>query len=83
MNKNKSALASDNFSEELIVPQKEDENLELALEFKRKCSYSKKPASKNIKALASCSEEWLQALVNVFFKSSPANYQQFKVRIIY
>ncbi|OIT28315.1 PREDICTED: RRP12-like protein isoform X2 [Nicotiana attenuata] len=81
VNKNKSAFASDNFSEDLIVPQKEDENLDLALEFKRKCSYSKKSASKNIKALASCSEEWLQALVNVFFKSSPANYQQFKEAI--
>lgn len=83
MNKNKNVLASDNFSGEPIVHQTENENLDLALEFKRKCSYSKKSASKNIKALASCSEEWLQALINVIFESSPANYQQFKVCIVF
>ncbi|WMV23855.1 hypothetical protein MTR67_017240 [Solanum verrucosum] len=81
VNKNKNALASDNFSGEHIVHQTENENLDLALEFKRKCSYSKKSSSKNIKALASCSEEWLRALINVFFKASPANYQQFKEAI--
>ncbi|PHT80655.1 hypothetical protein T459_13670 [Capsicum annuum] len=81
VNKNKNVLASDNLSEELIVHQTENKNLDLALEFKRRCSYSKKSASKNIKALASCSEEWLQALVNVFFESSPAKYQQFKEAI--
>ncbi|KAF3644131.1 hypothetical protein FXO38_20342 [Capsicum annuum] len=58
--------------------QTENENLDLVLEFKCKYSYSKKSAGKNIKALASCFEEWLQALVNVFFESSPAKYQQFK-----
>ncbi|XP_060182729.1 uncharacterized protein LOC132612632 isoform X3 [Lycium barbarum] len=78
VNKNKNVLASDNVSGGLIT---ENEDLDLALELKRKCSYSKKSASKNIKALASCSEEWLQALVNVFFKSSPENYQQFKAAI--
>ncbi|KAK4371480.1 hypothetical protein RND71_010955 [Anisodus tanguticus] len=83
VNKNKNVLASDNVSGELIAHQTEGENLDLALEFKRKSSYSKKSASKNIKALASCSEEWLQALVNVFFKSSPANYQQFKFDAIW
>lgn len=82
MNKNKSVLASDNLSGESIVLQTENENLDLALEFKRKWSYSKNSASKNIKALASCSEEWLQSLINVFFESSPANYQQFKVCIV-
>ncbi|XP_055800973.1 uncharacterized protein LOC129870275 isoform X2 [Solanum dulcamara] len=81
VNKNKNVLASDNFSGEPIVHQTENENLDLALEFKRKCSYSKKSASKNIKALASCSEEWLQALINIIFESSPANYQQFKEAI--
>ncbi|KAJ8565076.1 hypothetical protein K7X08_001536 [Anisodus acutangulus] len=81
VNKNKNVLASDNVSGELIAHQTEGENLDLALEFKRKCSYTKKSASKNIKALVSCSEEWLQALVNVFFKSSPANYQQLKEAI--
>ncbi|CAN4107230.1 unnamed protein product [Withania somnifera] len=81
VNKNKNVLASDNFSGERIVHQTANENLDLASEFKSKCSYSKNSASKNIKALASCSEEWLQALVNVFFESSPANYQQFKEAI--
>lgn len=81
VNKNKSVLASDNLSGESIVLQTENENLDLALEFKRKWSYSKNSASKNIKALASCSEEWLQSLINVFFESSPANYQQFKEAI--
>lgn len=81
VNKNKNVLASDNFSGEHMVHQTENENLDLALEFKRKCSYSRKSASKNIKALASCSEEWLQALINGFFESSPANYQQFKEAI--
>ncbi|KAM3325764.1 rop guanine nucleotide exchange factor 14-like [Capsicum chacoense] len=78
VNKNKNVLASDTLSKELIVHQTENENLDLVLEFKCKYSYSKKFAGKNIKALASCSEEWLQALVNVFFESSPAKYQQFK-----
>ncbi|MCD9643189.1 hypothetical protein HAX54_030409 [Datura stramonium] len=81
VNKSKNVLASDNFSGEHMVHQTENKNLDLALEFKRKCSYSKKSASKNIKALASCSEEWLQALINVFFESSPAKYQQFKEAI--
>ncbi|KAM3344373.1 hypothetical protein P3S68_024081 [Capsicum galapagoense] len=75
VNKNKNVLASDTLSEELIVVhQTENENLDLVLEFKCKYSYSKKSAGKNIKALASCSEEWLQALVNVFCESSPAKY---------
>ncbi|PHT81358.1 hypothetical protein T459_14373 [Capsicum annuum] len=74
VNKNKNVLASDTLSEELIVHQTENENLDLVLEFKCKYSYSKKSAGKNIKALASCSEEWLQALVNVFCESSPAKY---------
>ncbi|KAF3671587.1 hypothetical protein FXO37_07959 [Capsicum annuum] len=62
VNKNKNVLASDTLSKELIVHQTENENLDLVLEFKCKFSYSKKSAGKNIKALASCSEEWLQAL---------------------
>ncbi|PHU17474.1 hypothetical protein BC332_13169 [Capsicum chinense] len=74
VNKNKNVLASDTLSEELIVHQTENENLDLVLEFKCKYSYSKKSAGKNIKALASSSEEWLQALVNVFCESSPAKY---------
>lgn len=83
MNKNKKALASDNFSGDLTVHLTENENLDLALELKRKCSYSKKSSAKNIKALSSCSEDWLRALINVFFKASPANYQQFKVSIVF
>ncbi|KAF3644006.1 hypothetical protein FXO38_20391 [Capsicum annuum] len=62
VNKNKNVLASDTLSKELIVHQTENENLDLVLEFKCKFSYSKKSAGKNIKALASCSEEWLKAL---------------------
>lgn len=81
VNKNKKALASDNFSGDLTVHLTENENLDLALELKRKCSYSKKSSAKNIKALSSCSEDWLRALINVFFKASPANYQQFKEAI--
>ncbi|CAN4089903.1 unnamed protein product [Withania somnifera] len=69
VNKNKNVLASDDFPVERIVHQTENENIDLA-------------SDKNIKALASCSEDWLQVLINVFFESSPANYQQFKVCIL-
>lgn len=44
-----------------------------------KHSYSKKTANKNIKALASCSEELLQALVDVMFKLAPDNHEYLKV----
>lgn len=44
-----------------------------------KHSYSKKTANKNIKALGSCSEELLLALVDVMFKSAPDNNEYLKV----
>lgn len=46
---------------------------------KSKHSYSKRTANKNIKALGSCSEELLLALVDVMFKLAPDNNEYLKV----
>ncbi|KAG5555725.1 hypothetical protein RHGRI_006388 [Rhododendron griersonianum] len=65
VNQNRSVLGSSVSAGEFAAPPKTSE-----IEFGSK-SYSKKKASRNIKVLASCSEELLQALVDVFFGSTP------------
>ncbi|THG23743.1 hypothetical protein TEA_015409 [Camellia sinensis var. sinensis] len=47
--------------------------------FESKPPYSKKITSKNIRALASCSKELAQALVDVFFGSPPEKHAYLKV----
>ncbi|KAI8562287.1 hypothetical protein RHMOL_Rhmol03G0023000 [Rhododendron molle] len=65
VNQNRSVLGSSVSAGEFAAPPKMSE-----IEFGSK-SYSKKKASRNIKVLVSCSEELLQALVDVFFGSTP------------
>lgn len=73
MNQNRSVLGSSVSAGEFAAPPKTSE-----IEFGSK-SYSKKKASRNIKVLASCSEELLQALVDVFFGSTPEQRAYLKV----
>lgn len=49
------------------------------LQFRNVPTYSKKIATKNIKALASCSTELLQALTNLFVDSLPEKRSYLKV----
>ncbi|KAK8588814.1 hypothetical protein V6N13_087709 [Hibiscus sabdariffa] len=48
------------------------------LEFTSPASYSKKTATKNIKALSSCAPEMLQALTDVFVQSPPTKHLYLK-----
>ncbi|KAL3533763.1 hypothetical protein ACH5RR_007284, partial [Cinchona calisaya] len=63
VDENKKVLASDELAGAKL-PKTEN----LAIELKSRQCYSKKNASKNIRALASCSQELLQALIDVFFE---------------
>ncbi|KAL6987160.1 hypothetical protein U1Q18_012915 [Sarracenia purpurea var. burkii] len=56
---------------EFPSPPKTSEIIDSSIELKSKTPYSKKIASRNIRALASCSEELLQALIDLFFGSPP------------
>ncbi|KAJ9184815.1 hypothetical protein P3X46_004503 [Hevea brasiliensis] len=67
VSQNRSAIISRNNARESHSNAVKD----TLLEFRSIPTYSKKTATKNIKALASCSTELLQALVNLFVNSLP------------
>ncbi|KAL0404905.1 UNVERIFIED_CONTAM: RRP12-like protein [Sesamum radiatum] len=69
VNANKNALASDQGSVQLIEVRSNEMLNEFATDLNTRCLYSKKIASKNLKAVASSSKELLQALTNVLFES--------------
>lgn len=58
-----------------------EENKDFATDFKKKCSYSKKAAEKNIRAMCCCSKELLQALTDVLIESYPETHEYLKVFI--
>lgn len=58
-----------------------EENKDFAMDLKKKCSYSKKAAEKNIRAMSCCSEELLQALTDVLIESYPETHEYLKVFI--
>ncbi|CAI9099900.1 OLC1v1036792C3 [Oldenlandia corymbosa var. corymbosa] len=73
VNVNKQVLASDDHSvTELPKSENFPENIW------SKHAYSKKIANKNIRALASCSEELLRALIDVFFKLPSDRHENLK-----
>lgn len=61
------------------LPGAKSSKMENLQELKSKQSYSKKIASKNIRALASCSQELLQALIDIFFELLPDRLESSKV----
>ncbi|OAY40418.1 RRP12-like protein isoform X3 [Manihot esculenta] len=67
VSQNRSAIISRNNAGEAYSNAERD----TLLEFRSASSYSKKTATKNIKALSSCSTELLQALMNLFVDSVP------------
>lgn len=78
---NKSLPKSDEAS---IEPTKHSSDLLLEdnlLEKRRLCSFSKKEANRNLKALSSYSHELLQALMNVFLVSPPEKRSSLKKAI--
>nr|GMC90325.1 RRP12-like protein isoform X1 [Ipomoea batatas] len=58
-----------------------EENKDFATDFKKKCSYSKKAAEKNIRAMCCCSKELLQALTDVLIESYPETHEYLKEAI--
>ncbi|KAK4412945.1 RRP12-like protein [Sesamum alatum] len=78
VNQNKSALASEQGSVQLTEVQSTGMLNEFATELITRRFYSKKTASKNLKALASSSKELLQALTNVLFESPPETRKHLK-----
>lgn len=70
VNENRSVLGPNVGASEFAPPPKTSEIDNSLRGFESK-PYPKKNASRNIKALASCSEELLQALIDVFFGSPP------------
>ncbi|XP_075473819.1 uncharacterized protein LOC142504857 isoform X1 [Primulina tabacum] len=70
VSQNKKVLASDQRSEELTEVQSTD--------LKTRNFYTRKIAKKNLKVLASCSKELLQALVNFLFESPPETRKHLK-----
>ncbi|XP_057506358.1 uncharacterized protein LOC130789581 [Actinidia eriantha] len=75
---NKIVLGLNEGAGELAAPAKTSEINDSSREFESKTPYSKKIASKNIKVLATCSMELLQALIDVFFVSPPGKRQFLK-----
>lgn len=73
MNQNKQVLAADD-----LVGAKLPETKNIPHDL-RKQSYSKKIANNNIKALASCSEELLQSLIDVFLELPSDRHESLKV----
>ncbi|XP_052175051.1 uncharacterized protein LOC127789963 isoform X3 [Diospyros lotus] len=71
VNENKNALRSDDDAVSCASFTKTSEVNESSMKFEMKLAYSKKIASRNMRALASCSEELLHALVDIFFASPP------------
>ncbi|KAG8367013.1 hypothetical protein BUALT_Bualt16G0028200 [Buddleja alternifolia] len=78
VNQNKSALTSDQGSVELTEDRRTAILDEFPMDLKTRCSYSRKIASKNMKALSSCSRELLQDLTNVLFESPPDTHRHLK-----
>lgn len=78
VNQNKSILASDGDPQGFTKFLKLEEADYFMPMLRSKHSYAKKTANKNIKALGSCSEELLQALVDVMFKLAPDNKNYLK-----
>ncbi|KAL3841265.1 hypothetical protein ACJIZ3_025856 [Penstemon smallii] len=77
VNQNKSALASNHGSTGLVEFQRTGIADDLLPDSTRHV-YSRKILSKNIKALASCSKELLQALTTVFLESPPEERKHLK-----
>ncbi|XP_059646290.1 uncharacterized protein LOC132291822 [Cornus florida] len=71
VDQNKNIIGSNQGAGEFVKLPKTCEVKDSSIEFDRKPSYSKKIASRNIRALASCSKELLQALTDIFFDSAP------------
>ncbi|CAL5420826.1 unnamed protein product [Camellia sinensis] len=71
VNQNKTVVRSNEGTGEFATLPKTSEINGSSLVFKSKPPYSKKIASRNIRALASCTRELVQALVDVFFDSPP------------
>ncbi|CAI9761159.1 unnamed protein product [Fraxinus pennsylvanica] len=78
VNQNKSALTSDHGSEGQTKVQNTGLAESIAVDLKSRHFYSKRTASRNIKALASGSKELLQALTNVLFKTHPDKHRHLK-----
>ncbi|XP_022888276.1 RRP12-like protein [Olea europaea var. sylvestris] len=78
INQNKSALTSYHGSEGRTKVQNTGLAENTAVDLKSRHFYSKKTASRNIKALASCSKELLQALTNVLFETPPDKHRHLK-----
>lgn len=78
VNQNKKVLASDQRSEELTEVQSTGIINEFLVDLKTRNIYSRKIAKKNLKVLASCSKELLQALVNFLFESPPETHKHLK-----
>lgn len=78
MHQNKGIIRSDQDSDH---PKHSRNNVleESPLEFRSVSSYTKKVATRNIKTLASCSEELLEGLIDVFFDSPPEKSSCLKV----
>ncbi|GMP86835.1 hypothetical protein CsSME_00039468 [Camellia sinensis var. sinensis] len=71
VNQNKTVVRSNEGTGEFATLPKTSEINGSSVVFKSKPPYSKKIASRNIRALASCARELVQALVDVFFDSPP------------
>ncbi|KAK6149141.1 hypothetical protein DH2020_016666 [Rehmannia glutinosa] len=78
VNENKSALASDRGSVQLTEVQRIENLDKFAIGLQTRIFYSRKIASKNIKALALCAKELLEALTNVLFESPPETRNHLK-----
>ncbi|XAR68507.1 hypothetical protein NMG60_11003649 [Bertholletia excelsa] len=78
VNQNHTVLRSNEHAGEFATLSKISRINDSAIEFRSKHPYSKKIASRNIKALASCSMELLQALMNVFFEAPPSKREYLK-----
>ncbi|KZV36353.1 hypothetical protein F511_03794 [Dorcoceras hygrometricum] len=78
VNQNKKVLAFDQRSEELTEVQNTGIIDVFAEDLKTRKLYSRKIAKKNLKVLASCSKDLLQALVNVLFESPPETHKHLK-----
>ncbi|KAI3471606.1 hypothetical protein Pfo_028256 [Paulownia fortunei] len=75
---NENKLASDQGSVQLMEVQSTGILNEFAVGLQTRRVYSRKMASKNIKALALCAKELLQALTNVLFESPPETLKHLK-----
>ncbi|KAK6124849.1 hypothetical protein DH2020_041409 [Rehmannia glutinosa] len=78
VNENKSALASDRGSVQLTEVRRTENLDKFAIGLQTRIFYSRKIASKNIKALALCAKELLEALTNVLFESPPETRNHLK-----